>query len=90
MTLLNLFNVRLIIPNGSNREDGQRDDLVTSALNPWPELLVRAAKGEPPLVFLSYHFAWWALSILMKSPASCSAGLIAGETALFILTERFF
>lgn len=81
---LNLCSGRPVIPNRSNREDGQRNDIVITALRPWPESLVGAANSEPPLVLLSHHFCWWALSIPMKSPAWCSVGLIAGETDCII------
>ena len=52
VTRLTLFNSRPIIPNRSSREDGQRDDIMVSALRPWLESLVGAANSEPQLVLL--------------------------------------
>ena len=54
--------------------------------NRWLELPTQAS-----LWFLSYHSCWWALSIPVRSPASCSAGMIAGEADCIIHSpEKIF
>ena len=54
--------------------------------NRWLELPTQASPW-----FLSYHSCWWALSIPVRSLASCSAGLIAGEADCIVhCPEKIF